>query len=195
MEVLSGQQHVTTCSCRVTASLQPCWLPGPSSYTGPGHLVPESGKAPFCFCLTICFSCYSCAVLGVQSSPFVFGGARGAWAEAPSVREAHSFPGRRPSPANPLRSLCALPLSRLPRILNWGAFRPCWSLFCKVMEYGCMRFLELSCGYYYDFKNLTEYSGSVSIPAFHSNVAGVLRLESLRLPAIVIFFAPVREQN
>lgn len=52
---------------------------------------------------------------------------------------------------------------------------------------------------YYDFKNLTEYSGGVIILAFHSNVGGVICLELLRFSAILIrfffFFAPFREQN
>lgn len=51
-----------------------------------------------------------------------------------------------------------------------------------------MHFLLKPLFEYHDFKNLTEYSGSVIILAFHSSVGGVICLELLRLSAILIRF-------
>lgn len=122
----------------------------------------------------------------------MFGGAHGAWAEDTQCPASPLISHETAPPPILLPSLYALPVSILPGILNWGAFQPCWSLFGEVIEYGCMSFLELSFKYYHDFKNLTEYSGSVIILACHSNVAGVICLESLKLSAISVIFCAIQ---
>lgn len=90
---------------------------GPSSHTGPGHLVPNSGKAPFCFCLTICFSCSFASCCRWAIFPFGSGGKQGA--NAPEALS--HLPRDRPRCFSSV--FLALSLSILPWILNWGAFQ------------------------------------------------------------------------
>lgn len=115
--------------------------------------------------------------------PFVFGGVPGAWQcpASPLISHETSLPHKCPS-----SGLC--PASgHSTSDCKLGCNPALWVIILQSEEVGGTHaLLKPSFEYNYDFKNLAEYSGSVNILAFHSNVGGARCLKLFKLSAILV---------